>query len=150
VRPPRLNEARFRIKGWRCLAAVLLAVAGLFGANVAVAADAKAADAKDGGAHRFEVDRGDRTVPPAARRGIAARRSEMPPGVVVLRGSRPAIPPPYPYVGEPALGGEGYGSTADGSPDIAAAPSAVDLGNVGGYDFSGLDPPVIGVFNLDQ
>jgi hypothetical protein len=145
VRPPRLNEASSRIKGWRCLAAVLLAVAGLYGANVAVAADLKG-----GGAHPSEVDRADRTVPPAARRGIAARRSEMPPGVVVLRGSRPAIPPPYPYVGEPALGGEGYGSTADGSPDIAAAPSAVDLGNVGGYDFSGLDPPVTGVFVLGQ
>jgi hypothetical protein len=145
VRPPRLNEASFRIKGWGCLAAILLAIAGLCDANVAVAADAN-----DGGAHRFAADRSDRTVPPAARRGIAARPSEMPAGVVVLRGSRPAIPPPYPNVGEPTPGGEGYGSTDNGPPDVAAAPGGVDLGNVGGYDFSGLDPPVTGVFTLDQ
>ena len=74
----------------------------------------------------------------------------MPAGVVVLRGSRPAIPPPYPNVGEPTPGGEGYGSTDNGPPDVAAAPGGVDLGNVGGYDFSGLDPPVTGVFTLDQ
>jgi hypothetical protein len=144
VRPPRLNEARFRIRGWGCLTAILLGVTGFCDPTFALAADANGGDA-----HRFAADRADRTVTPPVRRGIAARRSEMPPGVVVLRGSRPAIPPPYPYVGEPALGGEGYGSTADGSPDIVA-PRAVDLGNVGGYDFSGLDPPVIGVFNLDQ
>ena len=145
MRPPRLNEARFRIKGWGCFIAILLGIAGFCDPNFALAADAKG-----GGANPSEVDRADRTVTPPVRRDIAARHSEMPPGVVVLRGSRPAIPPPYPYVGEPALGGEGYGSTADGSPDIAAAPGAVDLGNVGGFDFSGLDPPVIGVFTRDQ
>jgi hypothetical protein len=140
VRPPRLNEARFRIRGWGCLTAILLGVTGFCDPTFALAADANGGDA-----HRFAADRADRTVTPPVRRGIAARRSEMSPGVVVLRGSRPAIPPPYPNVGEPAPGGEGYGST-----DVAAAPGGVNLGNVGGYDFSGLDPPVVGVFSLDQ
>jgi hypothetical protein len=141
VRSPRLNKARSRITGWRCLAAVLLGIAGLSDPNVAVAADAKG-----GTAHRSYVDRADRTVPPGVRRGVAARRSEMPPGVVVLRGSRPV----YPNLDQPTPGGEGYGSTDNGPPDLAPAAGGVDLGNVGGFDFSGLDPPVVGVFSLDQ
>jgi hypothetical protein len=145
VRPPRLNEARFRIKGWGCFIAILLGFAGLCDSTFALAADARG-----GGAHHSSVDRTDPTASPAVRGGIVARGSEIPPGVVVLRGSRPAIPPPYPNVGEPSPGGEGYGSTDNGPPDVAAAPGGVDLGNVGGYDFSGLDPPVVGVFSLDQ
>jgi hypothetical protein len=145
VRSPRLNEARFWTKSWGFLIAILLGIAGFCDPTFALAADANGGDA-----HRFAADRADRTVPPPARRGIAARHSEMPAGVVVLRGSRPAIPPAYPNIEQPTPGGEGYGSTTDGSPDIAAAPGAVDLGNVGGYDFSGLDPPVVGVFTLDQ
>jgi hypothetical protein len=145
VRPRRLNKAGSRIKSWVCLTAILLGVTGFCGPTFALAADASGGDAP-----RFAADRADRTVPPATRRGVAARHPEMPPGVVVLRGSRPAIPPPYPILGEPTLGGEGYGSTDNGPPGVAAAPGGVDLGNVGGYDFSGLDPPVIGVFTLDQ
>ena len=148
MRPHRLGEPCSRIKRWGCLVAVLLGIAGLYDANVA-----RAADAKGGTAQGVHVDRADRAAPPPVRRGISARHSEMPPGVVVLRGSRPAYPPPYPppypYVGEPALAGEGYGSD-NGPPDFAPATGGVDLGNVGGYDFSGLDPPVIGVFSLDQ
>ncbi len=83
MRPPRLNNASSRIRGWGCLTAILLGIAGLCDPNFAVAADARAG----GTPQRFDVDPADRTVPPAARRGIVARRSEMPPGsVVVLRG----------------------------------------------------------------
>src|SRR5216683_993419 len=140
VRPPRFNKARSRIKGWGCLTAILLGIAGFCGPNFAVAADAKG-----GGAHRSYIDRADQTVPPAVRRGVAARRSEMPPGVVVLRGSRPVNP----NVEQPTPGGEGYGSTANGSADIGPTPYTADWGNVGGFDFSGLNPPPpAGVFIL--
>jgi hypothetical protein len=139
VRPPRLNNASSRIRGWGCLIAILLGIAGLCDPNFAVAADARG-----GTAQRFDVEQADRTVPPAARRGIVARRSEMPPGgVVVLRGSRPV----YPNLGPPPFGvnGEGYGSTANGSADIGPTPYTADWGNAGGFDFSGLSPPAGGI-----
>jgi hypothetical protein len=134
VRPPRLNRANSRISGWRCLAAILVGIAGLCDPNFAVAADARGG----GVPQRFDVDPADRTVPPAAR------RAEIPPGgVVVLRGSRPV----YPNLGPPPFGvnGEGYGSTANGSADIGPTPYTADWGNVGGFDFSGLSPPAGGI-----
>ena len=139
VRLHRPNEARSRIKGWGCLTAVLLGIAGLCDPNFAVAADARG-----GGDHRVAVDRADRTVTPGVRRGIVARRSEMPPGgTVVLRGSRPANPPGNANVEQPTLGvsGEGYGSTANRAAGVALPPGGIDLGNMGGFDFSGLNPP---------
>ena len=138
MRPPRLNNASSRIRGWACLTAILLGVGGLCDPNFAVAADAGGG----GAPQRFDVDPADRTVPPAARRGIVARRSEMPPGgVVVLRGTRPA----YPNVEQPTPGGEGYGSTANGPSDIGPTRYTADWGNMGGFDFSGLSPPAGGV-----
>jgi hypothetical protein len=144
VRPPCLGKISSRIGGWGCLTAILLGIAGFCDPNFAAAADARGG----GAAQRVDVDRADRTVPPAARRGIVTRRSEVPPGgVVVLRGSRPANP----NVGPPPFGvnGEGYGSTANGTPDIGPTPYTGGLGNVGGFDFSGLSPPA-GVFILGQ
>ena len=142
MRPPRLKKPSSRIKGWGCLTAILLGIAGLCDPNFA------AADVRGGGAHPFDMKRADRTVSPAGRHGTLARRSKMPPGgTVVLRGSRPANPPSNPNVEQPTAGvsGEGYGSTANRAAGAALPPGGIDFGNLGGFDFSGLNPPVSAV-----
>jgi hypothetical protein len=137
VRPAHFDEVRSWIASRGCLVAALLAIAGLCGPNVAAAADAGG-----DGVHRFNSDRADPAPPTAARRGDLAPRPEVLSGVVVLRGSRPANPPPNPNIGEPSPseGGEGYGSSVNALP-----PGVIDFGNVGGFDFSGLNPPVSAV-----
>ncbi len=148
MRPPRLNKPSSRINGWGCLTAILLGIAGLCDPNFAAAADVRG-----GGAHPFDMKRADRTAPPAVNRGITARRSQTPPGrTVVLRGSRPANPPPNQNAGQatPGVSGEGYGSTANRPAGVGLPPGAIGLGNVGGFDFSGLSPPPTGVFILGQ
>ena len=127
MRPAHFDEVRSWIASRGCLVAALLAIAGLCGPNVAAAADAGG-----DGVHRFNSD----------RTGDPAHRPEVMSGVVVLRGSRPANPPPNPNVGEPSPseGGEGYGSTVNALP-----PGVIDFGNVGGFDFSGFNPPVSAV-----
>jgi len=87
-------------------------------------------------------------MPAVVRRGIVPRRSAISPSVVVvLRGSRPANSNMW----SPPMGvnGEGYGSTANGPPEIGPTPYTAGLGNVGGFDFSGLSPPA-GVFILGR
>jgi hypothetical protein len=132
VRPAHFNEVRSWIASRGCLVAALLAIVGFCGPNVAAAADTG-----DRGVHRFNGDPIDRPAPPPVM-----HRAQTASGVVVLRGSRPANPPPNQNVGEASAGegGEGYGSTVNALP-----PGVIDFGNVGGFDFSGLNPPVSAV-----